>query len=399
MKDTYHWYRIGEKENSMKTECPYYNEVSWNLRIEMILAFLKIPKDERPSTQPNFTYLCNLGYHSVFGNIDSEDTRDVEFLKNGWTNPQDDKAYPYQTYIAEDEYGMIHFYERWSEECYIGLKKAAKTRYAGKTKDQIDDQFGQDFRDIMGYFNWMYYGTQVIKRKGCRYSITQFIPKAPPKYADWSELPNFEDYTRYNIDFITGELSASPTYGGPLNIEHQDAIDTLTRINTLGLVTTDGQNRDEYMRDAFKIRQRWYLTGFMTLNQWNRVKEKINNAFYYIVEYIQPTDYTIERNFDTRLEDECWTYTNQHCTYGPYEEMYDEYYFPTSPAEPSFLISGEYVKLTLFEDWGSTKDPYQVLISILEENTNSNPKRKSNPASSLGAIALAGLAGFLIGKK
>lgn len=379
----------------MKEQCPYYNEISWNLRIEMILAFLRIPQEDRPSSQPNLTYLCNLGYHSVFGNIDSEDSRDVEFLKNGWLRPRNDKAYPYQTYIAQDEFGMIHFYEQWSPECYQGLKKTSKTRYAGKTKDQIDDQFDQDFRDIIGYFNWTYYGTQVIKRKGCRYSITTFTLKPPVRYADWSNLESWSDFTNMNIAFVSGQLDASPTYGGPLNIEHQDAIDLLVSINKLGLLTKDGQNRTEYMRDDFRIRQRWYISGFMKLSEWQQIKDEIQKVFNYVVEYIKPDDYTIERNFDG--SEECFTYTNQHCTYSWYEEIYDEHYFPTSINHPSFLNDGKYVYLTLFEDWDSTEDAYEILIGILRQN-KSNPRRK-NPSSSLGSIALAGLAGYFLGKK
>jgi len=139
--------------------------------------------EDRPKSPPNIAYLCNLGYHSVFGNIDSEDRRDIEFLRQGWNNADEDQAYPYQTYIAEDQFGMIYFYEQWSPECYQGLKKTGKTRYARKTKDEIDDQFDEDFRTVCNYFKWIYHGTEVIKRKGCRYTITRFTLVPPSKFA------------------------------------------------------------------------------------------------------------------------------------------------------------------------------------------------------------------------
>lgn len=159
----------------MKDQCPYYNEKSWNIRIEMILAFIKIPPEDRPSSPPNYNYLCNVGYHSVYGGIDSK--YDVEFLKNAWNNADEDKAYPYQTYINQDDSGTIFFYEHWSPECYRGLEKSDKPRYRNLTKDQIDVQFDKDFRQICSYFGWNYQGTDV-NSASCRYTVTRLsIPQ------------------------------------------------------------------------------------------------------------------------------------------------------------------------------------------------------------------------------
>jgi hypothetical protein len=159
----------------MKDQCPYYDEKSWNIRIEMILSFVKIPLEDRPPSTPNYSYLCNVGYHSVFGGIDSN--HDVEFLKTAWNDADADQAYPYQTYIGQDSSGTIYFYEHWSPECYQGLKKANKLRYRNLTKDEIDVQFDKDFRQICSYFGWIYHGTAVNKAK-CRYTVTRFsIPQ------------------------------------------------------------------------------------------------------------------------------------------------------------------------------------------------------------------------------
>lgn len=97
----------------------------------------------------------------------------------------------------------------------------------------------------------------------------------------WEDCKNFNDLQRGMLKFLKKECRVNPWHLGAVDAETGPILDSLIKINELGLVTTEGQpgtitKKLDRKGDPYTEIQRGYMNGII---EWNRgVKLVINLA-------------------------------------------------------------------------------------------------------------------------
>ena len=99
----------------------------------------------------------------------------------------------------------------------------------------------------------------------------------------------FRDVRRYSdlqevyVKYLKGEIKFSPDQAGPVNHETIPLLDSLIKINELGLITVNGQPSKCEYGVLKSYEQKSYITGFMEKKYLQSFMEYVQNQneFYY----------------------------------------------------------------------------------------------------------------------